>query len=133
MCVCVSVGHTRPSRLRNRCACLRIRLYASQQRSTKSWKRLDGLSPPLMTNAMSEVKTKGARSLQKRHDRVVTCKRGSAYGSEKRRLLSGLKQAERVAAWSFRVIRNTAGSSHRLMFPNICACPRNFPKSMWNM
>lgn len=26
-----------------------------------------------------------------------------------------------------------SGRPHRLMFPNICACPRNFPKSMWNM
>lgn len=62
---------TRPSRLRNRCVCFRIRLYASQHKSTKSWKRLDGLSPPLMTYAMSEVKTNGARSLNEPHDHIM--------------------------------------------------------------
>lgn len=46
------------------------------------------------------------------------------------RLLSGLKLTK---GCSFPGISKTAGSSHRLMFPNIWACPRNFPKSMWNM
>lgn len=70
-CVCVCL--TSDSRLRNSPECLRIRLYAWQHKSTNSWKRLVGRSPPLMTYAMSEVRTKGARSLRGQRAELSEC------------------------------------------------------------
>jgi len=54
---------TRPNRLRSRLPWRRTTLNALQHRSTKWWNLAVGLSPPLITYAISDVSTNGVRSL----------------------------------------------------------------------
>ena len=54
---------TSSSRLINKLQFLRSSLYAAQQRSVNFWKLVVGVSPPLITYAISGVRTNGALSL----------------------------------------------------------------------
>ena len=54
---------TSEKRLMKRFPLRRMMLNARQQRSMKCWKRSPALSPPLITYAMSDVRTNGVRSL----------------------------------------------------------------------
>ena len=58
-----SPPHTRESRLMKRWECLRSSLYARQHKSQNCWNCDVGLSPSLITYAISRVRTKGVRSL----------------------------------------------------------------------
>ena len=56
---------TSEKRFRKRLPCCLRTFRARQHRSTKLWNFRLGLSPPLITYAMSDVKTNGTRSLKR--------------------------------------------------------------------